>query len=745
VSRFIFRRPDALAILALVVLWLLFFWRLYTPTLADRVFIAQSDFSSQYYNFSAYQARRFDAGSLFPAWNPYNYGGSPFLADPQASVAYPVRWLFLALYGGGRWSYAALEAEVMAHFLLTSLLMYVLARRITGSALGGLISAIAYTYGGYLNSYPIQQVTILESGTWLPLALLGIHLGTERGSSTRWGWLVVGGVGLGLIVLGGHPQIAMLCGYFCVAYLVFRVYTGSRSWRDLIVSVALLVLIGGGLAAIVLLPTAEFQQLATRATDLNYASKAGGYPFTDVTQIVWSTATNLYAPLYIGIAGIALAVIAVAYSRARALFWAVAGVVALLLSFGGQTSLFQFLYVLLPGVSLFRDQERAIMLWSFCMSILAGIGAVRLIQGLGAEEQKRLRYGLYAILAVTVAYSLILYSGTTGVKNTALQVVVFDGLVMALSAYLLPWVARCPGQRQGALVALLVFDLFSLTQSGPAFSPGSPDTQLPEAPWMADMRPLLAADPFARIDGTDKLGPFGTLFALPTIRGTGPLHLAGTDRLLNLPASKTWDLLAVRYVISGEASLPVPSKRLKDVSDWSGQYAVYELEKPGPLARLIYAADVIPNDDYAAQVMAAPDYPVGDKAVLPQPPPLALGGQRPDEASVTLTEIGPERLRLRASTSANALLLVSMPYHPGWKASTGGQALTVVRADLGLLAIPLPVGQYDIALDFNPTSIQIGKLVSGITLIVTVLLLGGWIVAWRRNRPLFTQPTKETD
>jgi hypothetical protein len=189
----------------------------------------------------------------------------------------------------------------------------------------------------------------------------------------------------------------------------------------------------------------------------------------------------------------------------------------------------------------------------------------------------------------------------------------------------------------------------------------------------------------------------------------------------------------------------VPSKRLKDVSDWSGQYAVYELEKPGPLARLIYAADVIPNDDYAAQVMAAPDYPLDGKAVLPQPPPLALGGQRPDEASVTLTEIGPERLRLRASTSANALLLVSMPYHPGWKASAGEQALAVVRADLGLLAIPLPAGQYDIVLDFNPTSIQIGKLVSGITFIVTVLLLGGWIVAWRRNRPLLTQPTKETD
>ena len=84
-------RYDAVAVIGLVALWLFFFWRLYTPTLADQLSISQGDFSGQYYNFSAYQARRFDAGNLFPLWNPYNYAGSPFLADPQASVVYPVR------------------------------------------------------------------------------------------------------------------------------------------------------------------------------------------------------------------------------------------------------------------------------------------------------------------------------------------------------------------------------------------------------------------------------------------------------------------------------------------------------------------------------------------------------------------------------------------------------------------------------------------------------------------------------
>ncbi len=734
------RWPDGLAILFLIALWLLFFWRLYTPTSADRLSISQSDFSSQYYNFSVYQARRFEAGSLFPLWNPFNYAGSPFLADPQASVAYPVRWLFLALYAG-RWSYSALELEVMAHFLLISLLMYALARQITGRALGGLVTAVAFTYGGYLNSFPVQQVTILESGTWLPLALLGIYQATR--GPLRWGWLIVAGIGLGLIFLGGHPQVALLCGYFSAAYLGYCVLRRSQSPPDIarfVLGAALFAGIGVGLAAIVLLPTAEFQQLATRAADLNYVSKAGGYPFVDVLQIVWSTTTNLYAPMYIGIMGLALAGVAVAYRRAESMFWLVAGVVALVLGFGGQTALFQFAYTLVPGASLFRNQERAVLLWSICASVLAGIGAVRLADGLSGNEQKRVRYVLWGLATLVFVYLLFIHAGLVDTKNTALQMAAYTVIVSVLVAAVLPWAAKNMATRQAAIVGVLVFDLFSLWQGGPAYSQGSPDTVLPEAPWMADIRPLLAADPFARIDGTDKLGPFGSLYGLPTIRGTGPLHLAGTEQLLNLPPAKYWDLLAVRYVVSAEPQLPIPARRIKDVNDWSGKYAIYELEQPRPLATLIYAADVIDNDDYAAQVIAAPDYPVRGKVVLPSPPMLSLAGQRPADATVTLLDTAPEHLGVRASTSANALLLISIPYHPGWKASANGQALPVVRADLGLMAVPLAAGSYELSLDFQPTSFQIGTVISIVTAVFVLAGLVGWaILRWRSTNRRITK------
>src|SRR5258708_22791192 len=99
-------RRDWFAILTLIALCLFFFWRLYTPNAPDRLSVNQSDFSSQYYHFGVYQARRLSSGTLLPLWNPYNYGRTPFLAHPQPSVPYPLRWLFLALHPADRCPYA---------------------------------------------------------------------------------------------------------------------------------------------------------------------------------------------------------------------------------------------------------------------------------------------------------------------------------------------------------------------------------------------------------------------------------------------------------------------------------------------------------------------------------------------------------------------------------------------------------------------------------------------------------------
>ena len=87
----IYSNRDTHAVIVLVLLWLLFFWRLFTPIAADQASLETGDFSGQFVAFAGYQYERLSRGEI-PLWNPYNNGGLPFIADTQAAVFYPPRW-----------------------------------------------------------------------------------------------------------------------------------------------------------------------------------------------------------------------------------------------------------------------------------------------------------------------------------------------------------------------------------------------------------------------------------------------------------------------------------------------------------------------------------------------------------------------------------------------------------------------------------------------------------------------------
>ena len=125
--------PDVLAVLVLVALWVLYFWRIFTPATQDALSLTEGDFSGQFVAFFGYQVERLHDGAV-PLWNPYNYAGHPFLADTQSAVFYPPRLLTVALVGDDPSPgdlYNALQTEMALHVLLGTLLFYAFVRRLT--------------------------------------------------------------------------------------------------------------------------------------------------------------------------------------------------------------------------------------------------------------------------------------------------------------------------------------------------------------------------------------------------------------------------------------------------------------------------------------------------------------------------------------------------------------------------------------------------------------------------------------
>jgi hypothetical protein len=169
---------EALVIAALLLLPLLFWWRLWAPALANRAVLPEGDFTGQYYPLQLFAAREMAAGRL-PAWDPYLNTGQPGLADIQTGFFYPLNLLsnlLLALLGQP-FTVGMLTAQVALHFSLASLFTYLFVRHLACRAgaqtpaarFAGAVAALTFTYAGYLTSFPVQQITILETAVWLPL------------------------------------------------------------------------------------------------------------------------------------------------------------------------------------------------------------------------------------------------------------------------------------------------------------------------------------------------------------------------------------------------------------------------------------------------------------------------------------------------------------------------------------------------------------------------------------------------
>ncbi len=655
----------------LAALWALFFWRALTPNPNDHVTFEEGDFSGQFYSFGAYQAARLLSGEI-PLWNPYATAGHPFLADVQAAVFYPPRLLTIVLSGlSGGWSYEALQTEAVLHFLLTSLLMYAFVRRLTGSRLAGLLSAIAWTYGGYLTGYPPLQLAVLETVTWTPMVMLGILEGTRDGK-LRPACLALSGIGIGLAIHAGHSQSGLFLIYSSLAWLVYRAYVGRMRWQDALGAWVLIGAIGVGLGAVQLLPGMEYLRLTTRS-GLGFDSKTGGFPFYDVAQMVIPGIVSLWSPLYVSVTGLALAGLALAWKTRGARFWGITALVALGLSFGGQLPIYHVVYLLVPGFGLFRGQERAAYVVSFALSVLIGLGAVALESywRSHADDPRPILTGLMltglVVGVLTGALFLLWLKPEDDTWSEPLSKVTF-----ALFAVWAAWALfkRLTGPNGPAwritLVALIALELFGVNM-GRGFEP-IPAGERPHLPWiLVDALRDETADvsqPF-RIDGEWALGGnYGTLLGFADIMGASPLHLATLDYYLTyLPRYEVWELLGVRYLFAWDLELEVPTEVLGLEETPRGAISLHELTDPRPMALMMYDVWTVPEDGIALELLRDPGrYGLDLRntvVITGEEPALELPDEPPDGAEVRFTTYAPEYVEIEVDTPADGVLRVS--------------------------------------------------------------------------------------
>ncbi len=730
------RRGDVIALLLLTALWALYFWRVLTPNPADQVSLEAGDFSGQFYAFGAYQARRLLAGEV-PLWNPYNYAGHPFLADTQSAVFYPPRLITIVVsHWLGGWSYAAIQAEAIAHYWIASLLMYLFVRTITRSPVAGLVSAITIAYGGYLTGYPMLQLAVLEAGVWFPLALLGIYRASAGGETPgRWRlhWLALSALALGLSLLAGHPQTTLFMLYGLMAYLIHRAVAARMRPLHTLVVLAGTVVLGFGLAAVQVLPGLEYAGLVARARE-GFSWGAQGFPWWDLATIVWPRALSHWSPLYSGIAALILAAIAIWLKQTSARFWGFTALAALILAQGGSTLLFHLAYLLAPGFTLFRGQERAAFLVAHSVAILAGLG----VAALRREAVALPRLGRYLGIGAAVAWGIavqgiVIELATPQIDLYAWAQSAFFAALLITAAWLL--IGRRHEQAARArwaagLVGLIVFDLFSATM-GTNFEP-VPAAERTFTSSLVDAAQYDAG--LHRVDGFLGLGSnFGTLVGLQDIRGISPLEPATIHEYFTLPQYRRHELLNVKYVFTDWLELEVPSTIVAtDYVPYPIQ--LHRITDPMPRAWMVYQVMIAPDDAQALGWLADASFNPRTTVILEAEPPLPLPNAPQPGSLVVVSEYAPERIVLEAKTPGDGILVISELYYPGWQAVVDGQPVPILRANAGLRALVLETGSHTVEMVYRPLSYRIGLAGSMLSVVILLGIAMSSVVSLARTR-----------
>lgn len=729
-----FSRRDVALLLLLALLVALFFWRILTPNPADRAQFPVGDFTDQFYAFRLYEARAFSEGRI-PLWSENFNSGHPFLADIQSAVFYPPALVntWANVWAFNSFSLFALELEALLHFCLAGAFTYIFARRVIQNRVGAFVSAIVFTFGGYLTAYPSLQLAILETAVWLPLALYCVNRATDDGRRTT-NWLILAGVVLGIAALAGHPQTFLFVFATSAIYFLFRVWQSnqkseiknrkSKIGLRAFGSIVILALLAFGIAAIQWIPAIEYQQLSTREA-LSFADAAKGFPTLDLLQFILPGYASAFAsPLYVGILPLWLALFALLRKRNETIFWGLLALGALILSFGFYVFAYVVIYLFVPGASLFRQQERLAFVISFALAMLAGYGITDLLNGINLKRANK----LYALLPIgaTLMLVLMLTFFVAGAQQpegrlaflgdrAGLLLIQFALASLLLGLYLrkiisIKWFAPLA-------IVLILFDLWSVNE--PA-NKGRVEERFADIPFAEQME----NDPgIFRVAADAQLlpGHFGIVTGLEEIGGISPLRLARYDALLKLPREIYLPLLNVKYLVTRENVAGA------ELLEREGEIQLSQWRNPQPRAWLVGNAVIETNDERALGIASNLD--LAHNAIVADATVGALDPRAAD-GEVSIVSRSAEKMTLDVNTPADGLLIVSENFYPGWRAIVDGTPTEILRADITLRAIPVRAGQHHIEMWYDPISFKLGAMISAITLLGCV----GALLFFRNRR-----------
>jgi hypothetical protein len=404
----------------------------------------------------------------FPLWNPYIFGGLPFVDAMHGDIFYPTTVLKFMMP-----VHRAMGWKIVLHVFLAGVFTYHWLRHLKVSRPIATFGGVAYMLAPVLVSlvYPGHDGKLFVTAL-TPLALWVTDWAITRGGAWRFATLAAV---VALLILTAHMQLAYFVTWAIVVLAVFRLVQAHRSGEPKATvlgrfgALALAGIVGAVAIGAVQIWTplrylTKYSQRVEKTTD---AEEERGYAYSTSWSLHPEEAFSLVVPEFVGAniqtregtvntywgrnafklnleyAGfIPLLLLPLAFlsRRRRGEAWLFAGMagVSLIYALGATTPLFWLFYLLVPGVKLFRAPSSIMFIFAIAVITAAALGLESLREREEGEDWagtsrvvSRYLWSAFGVLLVlallgwagafTEIWTSTIYRGIEAAKAAALQ------------------------------------------------------------------------------------------------------------------------------------------------------------------------------------------------------------------------------------------------------------------------------------------------------------------------------------